>query len=229
MLKGMDHPDATSAIMRLPLFAGVPEAACARLAAAATPRRYRDGQPVFRRGDAGDDGMLLVQDGVVRIHLGTAGGREITLGLAGAGEAVGEMALIDGGARSADVTALTPVRGLMLRAAPARAVIGADPAVALALLQALATRLRRTSEQVEAIGLRSLTARLAAALLKLSAADATGLVRLNQAQIAFLVAASRPKVNGTLREFQRLGLVAPGAHGLRLVDAPGLRALAEAE
>ncbi len=221
--------EARRALDRLPLLAGVPDAARARLAAAARPVRYRDGEVVFRRGDPGADGMLLVLDGLVRLHLATGSGRELTLGLAGAGEPVGEVALVDGGPRSADCTALTPVSALMIRHVDAAAVLAEDHATALALLRTLAARLRRTTEQVEAVGLRPLPQRLAAALLKLAAADPAGLVRLPQGQLAALVAATRPKVNLALVEFRAARLVEPGRAGLRISDPPGLRALAEAD
>ncbi|MBK1662270.1 Crp/Fnr family transcriptional regulator [Paracraurococcus ruber] len=216
-----------SALDRLPLLAQVPAAARARLAEAARPVRYRDGEVVFRCGDPGDDGMLLVLDGLVRLHLATAAGREITLGLVGAGEPVGEVALIDGGPRSADATALTPVSGLLIRTASAQAVLESDAAAAFALLRALAARLRRTTHQLEAVGLRPLPQRLADALLKLAAADPAGLVRLSQGHLASLVAATRPKVNRALAEFRGRGLILPSRAGLRIADATGLQALAE--
>jgi CRP-like cAMP-binding protein len=142
---------------------------------------------------------------------------------------VGEIALIDGGPRSADVTALTPVSGLLLRHADAVAVIESDIAVARALLRTLAARLRRTTDQVEAVGLRSLPQRVAGALVKLAAADPAGLVRLSQGQLAALVAGTRPKVNAALAELRERGLVEPARAGLRLPDPAALRALAEAE
>ena len=80
--------------------------------------------------------------------------------------------------------------------------MASDPAVAAALLRALAAMVRRTTGQVEAVGLRPLPRRLAGALLRLAAADPAGLVRLPQGQIASLVAASRPKVNAALAEFR---------------------------
>ena len=224
-----DPTAARRALDRLPLLAGVPEGARARLAAAARPVRYREGESVFRRGEPGVEGMLLVLDGVVRVHVATAGGRELTLSLAGPGEPVGEIALIDGGPRSADATALTPASGLMIRHADAVAVIEGDVAVACALLRTLAGKLRRTTEQVEAVGLRALPQRLAAALVRLAAADPAGLVRLPQGQIATLVAETRPKVNAALAELRTRGLVEQARAGLRVPDPQALRALAETE
>ncbi len=230
MLRAMADPAATAEaiLARLPLLAGVPAAARARLAAAARPVRYRENQPVFRRGDPGEEGMLIVLDGLVRLHVATAAGRELTLGLIGAGETVGEIALIDGGPRSADVTALTPVQALLIRHADAVAVIESDIAVAGALLRTLAARIRRTTDQVEAVGLRTLPQRVAGALVKLAAADPAGLVRISQGQIAALVAGTRPKVNAALAELRDRGLVEQARAGLRLPDPAALKALAEA-
>ncbi len=223
----MSAETALTALARVKLLAGVPPAARARLAEGARPVRYREGEAVFRRGDPGTEGMLLVLDGVVRVHLSTEAGREMTLGLVGAGEPVGEIALIDGGPRSADATALGPVSGLLIPAARAAEVIESDHAAALAMLRALAARLRRSTDQLEAVGLRALPPRLAAALLRLAAADPAGLVRLPQGQIAMLVAATRPKVNAVLAEFRAHGLVVQARHGLRIGDAEALRAVAE--
>lgn len=211
---------------RLSILDGVPAPARDLLAAAARHVRHDPGAPIFRRGDPGE-GMLLVLDGLVRLHLASAAGRELTLGLAGPGEPVGEIALIDGGPRSADATALTPVRALLFRHADAAAIIASDAAVAGAMLRALAARLRRTTEQTESVGLRTLSARLAVALLQLARADPSGLVRLPQGQIAALVAATRPKVNAVLTEFRARGLVEPARAGLRLLDREALRLLGE--
>jgi CRP-like cAMP-binding protein len=218
-------PDTRRLLGRLPFIGGVPDAALDRLAAIARPVRHDAGAVLFRRGDPGE-GLVLVVDGLVRIHLSTEAGRELTLGLIGPGEPLGEIALIDGGPRSADATALTPVRALLLRHADAARIIGEDAAVASALLRTLAARLRRTTDQAEAVGLRSLPERVAMALLQLAATDPSGLVRLPQGQIAALVAATRPKVNAVLAEFRGRGLVEPVRAGLRLRDPDGLRALA---
>ncbi|HEY8610224.1 MAG TPA: Crp/Fnr family transcriptional regulator [Roseomonas sp.] len=211
---------------RIAFLALAPSAAKDKLAKIAHPARYPAGACVFRRGDPGE-GMLIVLDGLVRLHLATAAGRELSLGLVGGGEPIGEIALVDGGPRSADATALTPVSALLLRHADAAPLIATDAALASALLRTLAGRLRRTTDQVEAVGLRGLPQRLAATLLQLSATDPTGLVRLSQTQIASLVAATRPKVNLALHGFRSRGFIEPVRAGLRLRDRDGLRSVAE--
>jgi CRP-like cAMP-binding protein len=218
--------DARKALAQVAFLEGAPAAALDRLAAIARPVRHLENARIFRRGDPGE-GMLIILDGLVRLHLSTEAGREMTLALVGAGEPMGEIALIDGGARSCDATALTPVRALLLRHVDAARLIEEDASFAGALLRTLAARLRRTTDQAEAVGLRALGARVAMALLHLADADPSGLVRLSQGQIAALVAGTRPKVNAILSELRGRGLVEPARAGLRLKDRDALRALAE--
>lgn len=209
-----------------PLFVRMPEDMRIRLARLAIPKRYSASQVMFCRGDAGD-GMLLVLDGLVRIHLSDAKGHEVTLALIGPGEPIGEIALIDGGLRSADATALTPVSALLLHHADVAPLIASDAKFASALLLGMAARLRRLTDQVEAISLQPLAQRLAGTLLHLAAADPSGLVRVAQGQLATLVAASRPKVNAALAEYRKLGMIVSVRAGLKLVDKERLRILAE--
>jgi CRP/FNR family cyclic AMP-dependent transcriptional regulator len=210
----------------LKLFDGVPEAARAKLAASARPVRFAVGEMLFRRSEPAE-GMVVVLDGLVRIHLSDARGREVTLALVGAGEPIGEIALIDGGVHSADATALTPVSALLVRHADAEAMIASDAAVAMALLKTMTARVRRLTDQVEAISLQPLAQRVAATLLRLAAADPSGLVRVPQGQLATLVAASRPKVNAVLSEYRAAGLIVSVRAGVRLLDAARLHALAD--
>lgn len=228
MLGAVSEGDVRKLIGKVEFLAGVPDAALERLAQAARHARYDEGSALFRRGDAGE-GMLLVVDGLVRLHLATEQGRELTLAIVGPGEPIGEIALIDGGPRSADATALTPVRALLLRHSDASALFSTDVTLANALLRTLAARLRRTTDQTEAVGLLALAARVAKVLLQLASMDPSGLVRVSQGHIATLVAASRPKVNGVLAEFRETGLIAPVRAGLRILEPAKLRRIGEGE
>jgi CRP-like cAMP-binding protein len=207
------------------LLKGLTPEARTRLASTARRKQYDSGMPLFRHGDPGE-GMLVVLDGLVRIHLSDAKGREVTLALVGTGEPIGEIALIDGGPRSADATALTPVSLLLIPHQEAVRLISSDVTTAAALLLIMAARIRRLTDQVEAVSLQPLPQRLAGALLRLSAVDPSGLVRLTQGQLAALVAASRPKVNAALAEFRERGQIGAVRAGLRLLDKPGLTLLA---
>ena len=217
-----------SQLRQLKLFAGLPEAARGKLSASARPVRFAQNEMLFRRGEPAE-GMIMVIDGLVRIHLSDAKGREVTLALVGPGEPIGEIALIDGGPRSADATALSPVSAVLLRHADAAAMIETDAAMASALLRMMTARVRRLTDQVEAVSLQPLAQRVASALLRLAEADASGLVRVPQGQIATLVSATRPKVNAVLSEYRARGLIVSVRAGLKILDRDGLTKLAADE
>src|SRR5687767_4511609 len=67
---------------------------------------YDVGQLIFGRGDAGE-ALYLVVEGGVRLSVLSAEGRALSFGHAGRGELFGEIAALDGQARTADATALT--------------------------------------------------------------------------------------------------------------------------
>jgi CRP/FNR family cyclic AMP-dependent transcriptional regulator len=203
------------------LLGGLPAASLAKLATRGRRRRYGQGEPLFRRGDPGD-GMFIVLDGLVRIHLSDASGKEVTLTLSGPRESIGELALIDGSPRSADATAFTPVTVLFLDRTDASQLIHSDVGMAVAILKVTAARLRRLTDQVEAVSLRPLPQRVAGALIRLSDADPSGLVRVNQGELANLVAASRSKVNKVLSDLRARGFIENVRAGIRLTDRRGL-------
>ena len=90
-----------------PLFRGLPPATLERIAALATQKSYRRGEIVFSAGDAGD-ALFGVVSGRIRISAGNADGREIFLNIMEPGDSFGEIALLDGGTRTATATAIDP-------------------------------------------------------------------------------------------------------------------------
>src|SRR5262249_15377442 len=132
--------------------------------------------------------------------------------IVGPGEMVGELGVLDGSRRSADLTALRESVLLGIRRGALQNLVATRPAIASGIIRFLCTRLRETSEQLEALALQRIETRLARLLLRLSHArkpdaDLVDLtLDLSQGEIAALIGASRPKVNIAFGE-----LVAHGA------------------
>ena len=93
-------------LQRSPLFRGLAAPTLERIAALAVQRSFRVGEVVFSQGDPGD-ALYGVVTGKVRISAGAADGREIFLNIMEAGDTFGEIALLDGGPRTASATAAT--------------------------------------------------------------------------------------------------------------------------
>ena len=130
-------------------------------------RAFEAGAAVVSQGDDGDE-LFIVLTGRVQVEAGGA-----AIATLGPGEHVGEMALIDKAARSADVRALEPSSLLSIRRRDFFDIIRKDHAIAVKLLWSflgvLSERLRNTSRELGAAreagaGLPDITARFMAAL-----------------------------------------------------------------
>jgi CRP/FNR family cyclic AMP-dependent transcriptional regulator len=175
--------------------------------------RFAKGEVLFTRGEPGTHLYLLV-DGRVRLAITTEGGRELSLRHAVSGDLFGEIAVLDGGPRSADATALTRVIAYSLERNIFRDLQSTRPAIAARVVAFLCRRLRDTSDQLEAIALYPMEVRLARVLLcALSTRKASPGPRVplelgfSQSELARLVGASRPKVNAALGVLETAGAI----------------------
>ncbi len=175
-------------------------------------RQFKAGAMVFQRGDAADDVYLIVS-GLLRISVGSADGRELAFRVVGPGEMVGEIGVLDGSRRSADLTALRQSVVLGLGRSALQRLLATRPAIASGVIRFLCHRLRDTSEQLEALALQRIETRLARLLLRLAHAaqpvrDEVELaLDLSQGEIATLIGASRPKVNIAFGELEQRGAI----------------------
>jgi CRP/FNR family cyclic AMP-dependent transcriptional regulator len=82
------------------LLAQFDEATLDRLAAESHLRRLARGQVLFVAGEP-SDALMVVSSGRLRVLVRSLHGEELVLGLVGPGDAVGDLAMLDGGPRSA--------------------------------------------------------------------------------------------------------------------------------
>lgn len=117
--------------------------------------QYQAGATVFNAGDESNTGyMLLVLEGDVSVDTGNVGGAaKVDISVLGPGALIGELALIDGGPRSATCTAVTAVTAAGLSAGGLQRLTETQPQVAAKLAiyiaRNAADRLRALSEQLQ--------------------------------------------------------------------------------
>jgi CRP/FNR family cyclic AMP-dependent transcriptional regulator len=194
----------------------------------AATRWYRPGQSVFMKGDPGT-ALMAVLSGRVRICAYSADGREVVLNVISPGEVFGEIALIDGGERTADAFAMEPTELLILGRREFLPYLQRNPNVCIKLLTIMCQRLRSTSEQLEDFNFLDLRCRLAKRLLFLSAihgeTTARGIhigVRLPQHLLASMIGTSREAVNKQLRTWEESGLIDVKRGSITVRDRRGL-------
>lgn len=224
--------DSTQLHGRLPahsLLHALSENELAHLLRDARECRARKGDVLLEQGAEGDF-LIIVLEGQARVTVYTANGREIVLDYVGAGSVLGEIALLDGGTRTASVIAMDPMRYLTLARPVFERVMAENHQIALRLMRELAQRLRRANQTIESDRAYGAAPRLARFLLRLLQGDGheDGTIGLSQTELAMFAGISRENINRQLGLWAQAGLVELDHGKIRVIDIDWLEDVADA-
>jgi CRP/FNR family transcriptional regulator, cyclic AMP receptor protein len=190
-------------------------------------RRFAAGEILFHEDDPADS-MHVIQKGRVTVMVTNEEGQQLTFLVMGAGELVGELALlIPDGRRSATVQALEPTETLAIGRRDFERLRRQHPTVSEVLLQLLTAHVLRLSDRLREMLYLPVEARIRRRLLEV--ADAYGgaragtVVPLRQDDLASLSGAARATVNRVLRQDVAAGVVALERRRVIILDPDGLR------
>ena len=216
-------------VTRSPLFAGLDEQAAAALMSRTERVELKRGEEIFAEGDQGDK-LYVIASGKIKLSRTSHDGRENLLAVLGPGEIIGEISFFDPGPRTASAITVSDSELMSLGHEHLKGFLEANPTASVALLGALAHRLRRTNDNVADLVFTDVPGRVAKALLDLAERfgtdDGTGLLvrhELTQEELAQLVGASRETVNKALADFVARGWIRLEARAVRLLEVDRLR------
>lgn len=181
------------------------------LAAKGMQRAYRRGALLIQEGDVGDT-LFIVIKGRLRAFVADASGRELTLGLYGPLDYVGEMSL-DGGPRSASVEATEATTCAVISRQTLLAYIADHPEFALELMARVIRRARLATESARSVALIDVYGRLVKLLNDWACPpDERGerplREKVTHQQIAQHLACSREMVSRLLKDLETGGFIA---------------------
>jgi CRP-like cAMP-binding protein len=194
----------------------------------ATPRTFRRGSALFHAGQAGDR-VFMITSGEVKLTRVTEGGKEVVLGVRGAGELLGELSAIDGRPRSASAHALTEVETQVVSQRDFRAAVTGNPDAARAVMEILAARLRESDETIFDFVAHDTVGRIARRLVDLAGShgvqEDAGIridLPISQEELAGWVGSSREAVAKALQMLRDLGWVETGRRVMVVRDLEAL-------
>jgi len=226
---GEEQATAVELLARVPLLSGLEPAELERIAQVAIPRSFPKGARVFHEGDR-SDACYVIRSGEVRVTREHPDGRAIALATLGPGELVGELAMLDGGVRSASVEALTEVDLLAVSAADMKGLLERNAQITAKLVVALTKRLRETNERISRQSFQTVPSRVAGVLSQLVTEENAEqgrdgvTIRMNQADLAQLAGTSRESVSRFLAVLERAGVVRVGRGRVTVIEPQRLRA-----
>jgi CRP/FNR family transcriptional regulator, cyclic AMP receptor protein len=223
----------TAALLaRTQLFGRLDAGVLEELATRTRRRSYAEGQVVFVQDEPGER-LFVLADGVVKLLVRSPDGEVIELARHRPPAVFGEMALLDGGPRSATAEAVEPATLLTLARQDFLDLLHGNPEVVDSLLRLLGQLVRDANEQATDLVFLDLQARVAKRLLRLGEAEAAGpglLDRsLTQNDLARMVGAKRQTVNRVLRTLEKRGYIRMVGHrAIEIVRPEELARIAKA-
>ncbi len=200
------HPVAPSPVVlrNVPLFADLDDAELEKLSRVCLRRRGERNTYLVRAGDE-TDSLFFLLTGRAKVTNCDDDGREIILAWLEAGESFGEMSLIDGSSRSANVVATEACELLLLGKEAFQRCLQDNPQVAQKLMQVLVRRLREADRKIESLALLDVYGRVARVLLDMSVElDGRRVVqkKISKQDMARMVGASREMVSKVMRDLE---------------------------
>ena len=200
------------------------------LAARCRFRSYEQGEMIVDANEATND-LRMVLSGDVRVVVRMVEGREVIFNDFGAGDFFGEIAAIDGGLRSANVTARSRCQLAIMPAGVLREVCADHPEVSWALMTHLAGMVRHLSLRLSEFSFLKAKHRLCAELLRQSRPrnGHEGQRILSpvprQVDIADRIASRREIVSREMKALERAGILSRERGGLVILSPARLEAV----
>ena len=212
-------------LKQVPLFEGLSDDELKTLSQVAMLRVFPKDRVVIMAEEEGDS-LFVIHRGQVKVSIVSEDGREVILSILGEGNFFGEMSLLDGHPRSANVTTTTETELLMVRRADFMRFIQRSPQTAIKLLSVLAGRLRKTDRKIEGLALSDVTGRITQTLLQLAEDHGSptpdGVLIKNRPthqDLANMSGTTRETVSRILKRLENQGYIMPKGRDLLIVGA----------
>lgn len=196
---------------------------------------YGARQTVIRQGEHSHH-VLLLLSGVLKVVVDTEFGSPVLMALRGHGELLGEMSVLEGLPRFANVVTCTPVRARLVKNAQLREFLDRYPDAWAALAGALSARLRWANDRRAEFVACPAPVRVGRVLAEIvqrhgeRTAEGWDLdVALTQPEIASLAGVALPTLEKALQRMHRSGLVRRRYRRIVVGDLAGLRRFGDTE
>jgi CRP/FNR family cyclic AMP-dependent transcriptional regulator len=202
-------PNSIAEFLEHPALTAVMTDSLRTLAACGDLRRYRKSTVLIEEGERGDS-LYIILSGRLRAYSAGPNGRELTHGVYGPGEYLGEMSL-DGGPRSASVDTLEASTCSVVTRQTLHEHIARHPDFAFELLSKIIRRTRAATLSAKQLALNDVYGRLRLLLDALSVKQADGSrrtsERLTHQEIASRLGCSREMVSRLMKDLDRGGYI----------------------
>lgn len=196
-----------------------------RMTAMTTCRR---GKVFWTAGETGE-ALFILKRGRVNLYRISPEGRKLVIATIGPGTVFGELALIGQRMHDTFAEAAEDCTLCVMSRTDVEYLITSKPQLALRFVELMADRLREAQARLEVVAFRSVPARVAAALLQLSANTQGEITGVSHQELADMVGTYRETVTRILNEFRNAGHIELERLRCTVRKPEALRAIAESQ
>lgn len=208
----------------VPIFSELDENALDQITQIGTRKSFKKDAVVLFEHESGS-ALFIIIEGKVKISRVSDDGKEVILTILSDCDFFGEMAILDGMTRSANVTAMEDSELFIIQRTEFINLLKTHPEVSIALLQELTQRLRSADMKIKSLSLKDAEGKVATVILQL--ADDVGKIKQGTVEIeklpfqhdlANMAGTSRETISRTLHSFAKKGLVELDGSKLRILN-----------
>lgn len=215
-------------LKKIALFASLADGDLDNLTMLLRRKSLAKGETLFRQGDEGT-ALYVILQGQIKISLSRRTDT-VTLAVLGAGEFLGEMALLDGLPRSTDAIAQDDSQLYVLNRRDFLAFLANNEDAVRAVLAALSLRLRKTDKQVAELCFLNLSIRLAGKLVDMAEAQGSAqeesqmyILNISQRELGNMLGVSRESINKELKNLRAKGILTTARSRILIQDLAALK------
>ncbi|MFC1480685.1 Crp/Fnr family transcriptional regulator [Candidatus Neomarinimicrobiota bacterium] len=214
----------SSILREVPIFSELTDQEIDTIMQMANRRVFNKNTMILLEEDAAET-LFIIEYGSVKITRLNDEGREVILALLGSAEFFGEMALLDGQGRSANVMALEETALYTLIRRDFLDVLNRFPSISIQLLKEMTQRLRKSDQQIKSLSLSDAEHRIGISLHRI--AEDMGIFKMGQVvikrmpyqqDIANMAGTSRETVSRMLKNLEIKGLIERDGRRLIILD-----------
>jgi CRP/FNR family transcriptional regulator, cyclic AMP receptor protein len=208
----------------VPIFSDLDAATIDKISNLGTRKVFKKDSVILFEHETGS-ALFVIIEGKVKVSRVSDDGKEVILTILSESDFFGEMAILDGLARSANVTAMEDSELFIIQRMEFLGLLHEHPEVSVALLQELTQRLRSADMKIKSLSLKDAEGKVATVILQL--ADDLGKIRQGTVEIeklpfqhdlANMAGTSRETISRTLHSFAKKGLVELDGSKLRIIN-----------
>ena len=217
-MTNLDH------LKNVPIFADLSSSDLEKISNKMILRNYNKGQVILLEESKGET-FFVIKTGEVKVTKLSNDGREVILAILGESDFFGEMSLLDGEGRSANIVANEDSTALTLSRNDFLSCLESYPKIAISLLEELAVRLRKSDKHIESLSLSDSEHRIGITIARLAEEIGTikkGVVSIKkppfQQDIANMAGTSRETVSRTIKLFEDKKILTRNGRALTIFD-----------